>query len=99
MIFFKVGDWFNSSQRWPEFVNFVLRQLDIKNYWRGSGIKTKCYDTKGNCIIECDKTYYRPLEVDTLLGSSKKARKELNWKPKYNIKSLVKEMVEAELNN
>ena len=82
-----------------EFVNLVLKQLDIKNYWRGSGIKTKCYDAKGNCIIECDKTYYRPLEVDTLLGSSKKARKELNWKPKYNIKSLVKEMVEAELKN
>jgi GDPmannose 4,6-dehydratase len=82
-----------------EFVNLVLKQLDIKYYWRGSGIKTKCYDAKGNCIIECDKTYYRPLEVDTLLGSSKKARKELNWKPKYNIKSLVKEMVEAELNN
>jgi|TARA_B110000971_G_scaffold218195_1_gene256537 GDPmannose 4,6-dehydratase len=82
-----------------EFVNLVLKQLNIKSYWRGNGIKTKCFDTKGNCIIECDKAYYRPLEVDTLLGSSKKARKELNWKPKYNIKSLVKEMVDAELNN
>ena len=40
----------------------------------------------GNCIIECDKEYYRPLEVDTLLGNSRKARKELNWKPKINIK-------------
>ena len=82
-----------------EFVNLVLKQLNIKYYWVGSGIKTKCYDEQDNCIIECDKTYYRPLEVDTLLGSSKKAQKELNWKPKYNIKDLVKEMVNVELTN
>ena len=46
---------------------------------------------------ECDKEYFRPLEVDTLLGDSAKARKELNWKPKINIKMLVKEMVDFEL--
>ena len=82
-----------------DFVNLVLKQLNIKYYWVGSGIKTKCYDEQDNCIIECDKTYFRPLEVDTLLGSSKKAQKELNWKPKYNIKDLVKEMVESEIKN
>ena len=82
-----------------DFVNLVLKQLNIKYYWVGSGIKTKCYDEQDNCIIECDKTYFRPLEVDTLLGSSKKAQKELNWKPKYNIKDLVKEMVNVELTN
>ena len=59
----------------------------------------KCYDEKGNCIVECDKTYYRPLEVDTLLGNSNKAKRELNWKPKYSIKMLVKEMVDFELKN
>ena len=80
-----------------EFVNLVLIELGIKHQWRGKGINAKCYDDKGNCIIECDKTYYRPLEVDTLLGDSKKARKELKWKPKYNIKDLVKEMVNSEL--
>jgi len=82
-----------------DFVNLVLKELQIKSFWKGSGINTKCYDTKGNCIIECDKAYYRPLEVDTLLGNSKKARKELNWKPKYDISDLVKEMVEAEVKN
>ena len=81
------------------FVDLVLKQLKIKNYWRGTGINSKCYNQKGNCIVECDKAYYRPLEVDTLLGNSKKARRELNWKPKYNINDLVKEMVEVELNN
>jgi len=57
----------------------------------------KCFDTKGKCILECSREYFRPLEVDTLLGDSSKARKELNWKPKINIKMLVKEMVDAEL--
>ena len=80
-----------------QFVNFVLAELKIKHYWKGSGIKTKCYDFKGNCIVECDKEYFRPLEVDTLLGDSRKARKELNWKPSTSIKQLVKEMVNFEL--
>jgi len=81
------------------FVDLVLKELDIKYYWRGKGIKTKCYDNKDNCIIECGKAYFRPLEVDTLLGDSSKARKELNWKPKNNIIDLVREMVKFELKN
>ena len=80
-----------------QFVNLVLNELKIKYQWRGKGINSKCYDHKGKCIIECDKEYYRPLEVDTLLGDSRKARKELNWKPKVNIYGLVKEMVNSEL--
>ena len=82
-----------------QFIALSLKELNIKYYWKGKGIKEKCYDDKDNCIIECDKEYYRPLEVDTLLGDSSKARKELNWKPKYNINSLVKEMVKMELKN
>ena len=82
-----------------EFVNLVLKELKIKFFWKGKGIKTKCYDTEGNCIVECDKAYYRPLEVDTLLGNSNKARKKLNWKPKTSIKMLIKEMVDFELKN
>ena len=80
-----------------QFVDFTLKELGIKYSWSGNGIKTKCYDSKGNCIIECDKEYYRPLEVDTLLGDASRAKKELNWKPKTNIKMLVKEMVSSEL--
>ena len=79
-----------------QFVNLVLNELKIKHRWKGKGIHSKCYDHKGKCIIECDKEYYRPLEVDTLLGDSRKARKELNWKPKININGLVKEMVSSE---
>ena len=80
-----------------DFVNLVLEELNIKHVWRGKGIKTKCFDDKGNCIVECDEAYYRPLEVETLLGDSRKAKKDLNWSPKINIKSLVKEMVDTEL--
>ena len=81
-----------------DFVNLVLKELKIKFHWKGKGIQSKCYDDKGNCMVECDKAYYRPLEVDTLLGDSRKARKELKWKPKYKIKDLVAEMVNSELN-
>ena len=81
------------------FINLVLKELDIKFFWKGKGIKEKCFDENGKCIIACSKEYFRPLEVDTLLGNSKKAKKELNWKPKTSIKSLVKEMVDFDLNN
>ena len=80
-----------------EFVNLTLDELKIKYSWKGKGIKSKCFDEKGRCIIECDKEYFRPLEVDTLLGNSKKALKELKWKPKIQIKQLVKEMVKSEI--
>ena len=81
-----------------EFVNLVLNELKIKYFWIGKGFSSKCY-IKANkkLIVQCDKSYFRPLEVDTLLGSPKKAKKILNWKPKYNINSLVKEMVREEL--
>ena len=80
-----------------QFVNLVLKELSIKHKWKGKGINEKCYDNNGNCIVSCDKEYFRPLEVDTLLGDSRKARKELKWKPKTSIKTLVKEMVNFDL--
>jgi len=82
-----------------QFVDLTLNQLGIKYYWKGSGVKTKCFDMSGRCIVQCDKEYFRPLEVDTLLGDPTKARKELKWKPKINIKMLVKEMVDSEISN
>ena len=47
-------------------------------------------------IIECDKNYLRPLDVNTLLGNAKKARKKLKWKPMMNINTLINEMIEFE---
>ena len=80
-----------------EFANMALQELGIKFFWKGSGIKEKCYDNYGKILIECDPAYYRPLEVDTLLGNAAKARKQLNWRPKTDLKLLVKEMVAKEL--
>ena len=82
-----------------QFVNLVLNELNIKFYWKGKGIDSKCYTKDGKCIVACDKEYYRPLEVDTLLGNPKKAKKELNWKAKTNIQELVKDMISSELKN
>ena len=79
------------------FVNLTLKQLNIKVTWRGKGINEKAYDLNGKVIIACDKAYYRPLEVNTLLGDSKKAFKKLKWKPKIKVDNLIKEMIVEEM--
>ena len=80
-----------------DFINIVARQLEIKISWKGKGINEKGYNKEGKIIIECDKDYFRPLDVNTLLGDSRKARKILKWNPKIKIKELAKEMVTKEL--
>jgi GDPmannose 4,6-dehydratase len=74
------------------FINLVSKELGIKILWKGKGMSEKGY-LNNKAIISIDKKYFRPTEVDSLLGDSRKARKELKWKPYYNIYSLVKEMV------
>ncbi len=80
-----------------QFVNMVSKKLGIKVIWKGKGVNEKGINalTK-KTIIECDKNYFRPLDVNTLLGDAKKARKILKWKPKINIHQLVNDMVEKE---
>ncbi len=82
-----------------EFVEeaFKLKGFIIK--WKGSGIDEIGYDEKTNRIlVKISEKYFRPTEVDQLLGDSTKAQKNLNWKPKYSFKELVKEMVEFDCN-
>tara|TARA_B100000579_G_C22776364_1_gene826787 strand:+ start:289 stop:1326 length:1038 start_codon:yes stop_codon:yes gene_type:complete len=79
-----------------QFINLAAKKLDIKIYWKGNGINEKGYNSKGYPIIECDKNYFRPLDVETLLGNARKARKKLKWKPLENINSLIDEMIESE---
>ena len=78
-------------------INIVAKELKMKITWRGTGINEKAYDKKNNVIIECSKKYFRPSEVQTLLGSPLKARKILKWKPKVSIEALAKEMVQNDL--
>ena len=79
------------------FANLVMNRLGFKYYWKGKGTKEKCFDHNKKCIIESDKEYFRPLEVDSLLGDATKARKVLKWRPKYDISTLIDEMVDNEL--
>ena len=80
------------------FINKVAKKLDMKVFWKGKGFNERGVDKNGKIIVACDKAYYRPLEVNNLLGSAKKARKLLNWKPKINVDMLISEMVQSELN-
>ena len=79
------------------FVNIVAKNLKIKIKWKGKGIKEKAFDENGNLIIACDRAYYRPLEVNNLLGDSKKARRILGWRPIIKLNQLVDDMIRAEL--
>ena len=79
------------------FVNKVSKKLGMKILWKGRGINERGIDQNGRTIVACDKSYYRPLEVNSLLGDSRKARKLLNWKPKFNLDSLISEMVNLEM--
>jgi len=82
-----------------QFIEMCAKYLDIKLKWKGKGIDTKAFDENGNCIITCSKKYYRPSEVDTLLGNYSKAKTKLKWKPKISFKNLVKEMIDSDYHN
>ena len=78
------------------FVNLICKILKLKIKWKGKGLSEKGY-LNGKIIVSIDKRYFRPTEVESLLGNSKKARKELRWKPIYNIQSLAQDMVDHEI--
>lgn len=80
-----------------DFIKAVADELDIKIKWVGTGSNEKGYDDKGNCIIKIDPRYFRPTEVDSLIGDASKAQRELNWRPKISFQDLVKEMTESDL--
>mgnify|MGYP006160056017 CR=1 FL=1 len=79
-----------------EFVNIVAKTLNVKIDWKGKNLNEKGY-FNGKVIIKVDKKYFRPTEVESLQGNSKKARKYLKWKPKYTIDKMIKEMIDIEL--
>tara|TARA_B100001057_G_scaffold392508_1_gene401113 strand:+ start:11019 stop:12050 length:1032 start_codon:yes stop_codon:yes gene_type:complete len=80
-----------------DFIVKALKILEIKVKWKGKGINTKAFDKNGKCIIECNKKYFRPTEVDKLLGDPLKAKKYLKWKPKVGFNHLVSEMIDSDL--
>jgi len=81
-----------------EFVELCCKELNIDIGWKGEGVEQIGYDKKTNkTIISVDPKYFRPTEVDVLVGDSSKAKKILGWSPKVRIKKLVKIMIKAEM--
>ena len=80
-----------------DFVNNSAKNLEMKIKWVGKGINEKGIDKKtGKTIVKVGKRYFRPTEVDTLLGDARKAKKILKWKPKITFNQMVKEMIESD---
>ena len=79
-----------------DFVNEASKNLDMKIEWKGKGLDEVGF-VNGKNIIEIDSRYFRPTEVQTLLGDSSKAKAKLNWSPKISFKQLVKEMIDEDL--
>jgi len=81
-----------------QFVDAAAKKLDMKIEWTGSGLEERGIDTdSGECIVAVDPRYFRPTEVETLLGDATKAKKLLGWKPEISFDELVTEMVRKDL--
>ncbi|MGY4598062.1 GDP-mannose 4,6-dehydratase [Bradyrhizobium sp. GM22.5] len=81
-----------------EFVELAFSEVDRSIEWRGKGVEETGIDKKsGKVVVRIDPTYFRPTEVDLLIGDSSKAREKLGWKPKTSFAQLVKEMVASDL--
>jgi GDPmannose 4,6-dehydratase len=80
-----------------EFVEAAAKELKMRITWRGKGANEKGCDAAGRVIVAVDPRYYRPAEVDTLLGKPDKAKRLLKWEPKITFKKLVAEMARADL--
>ena len=81
-----------------ESIKRKIKELGFDIEWKGKGLQEKGIDRKtGKIIVEVDKRFFRPAEVDILLGDPSKAMKELGWKPKIKFKELAKMMVESDM--
>jgi GDPmannose 4,6-dehydratase len=81
-----------------EFAEKVFARLDMPVEWQGKGVHEKGIDTNtGRIVIEVDQKYFRPAEVDLLLGDPSKARQKLNWEPKTDLDGLVAMMVDSDI--
>jgi GDPmannose 4,6-dehydratase len=81
-----------------EFVTRAASKLDMSLEWRGKGVDEEGVDTRtGKVVVKIDPRYFRPTEVDTLLGDATKARTKLGWKPEIGFDALVAEMIAEDL--
>ena len=80
-----------------DFVNAAAKELGMTLRWQGEGIDEKGYDANDQCVVAVDQRYFRPTEVETLLGDPSKAKEKLGWVPQTNFEDLVAEMVREDL--
>jgi GDPmannose 4,6-dehydratase len=79
-----------------EFINIAAAKLDLQLTWQGKGVDEKGFDQDGRCIVAVDPHYFRPAEVETLLGNPAKAKAKLGWTPKTTFDQMVAEMVASD---
>ena len=80
-----------------DFVNIAAKEVGIEITWQGEGVNETGSDQKGNVIVRVDPRYFRPAEVETLLGDPSKAKEKLGWTPKISFEELVAEMMREDL--
>jgi len=80
-----------------EFVEVAAREVGVQITWRGDGVQEKGFDQQGRCVVAVDPRYFRPTEVETLLGDPTKARTRLGWQPRTTFQELVAEMMREDL--
>jgi len=80
-----------------EFVNAAAQEIGLTISWTGQGVNEKGFDAQGKCIVAIDPRYFRPTEVETLLGDATKAKQKLGWTPKISFQELVSEMIREDL--
>jgi GDPmannose 4,6-dehydratase len=79
------------------FVDAAAKEIDMKITWKGKGVDEKGYDEAGKLVVAVDPKYFRPAEVETLLGDATKAREKLGWTPKIRFAELVAEMMREDM--
>lgn len=80
-----------------EFVIAAAKEIDLTIRWQGEGVDEKGLDASGKCVVAVDPRYFRPTEVETLLGDASKAKEKLGWTPKITFDELVSEMMREDL--
>ena len=80
-----------------DFVKAAAEELGLELTWQGAGVEEKAFDPRGRCLVAVDPHYFRPAEVENLLGDASKARAKLGWSPKTSFRELVAEMAAADL--
>ena len=88
----------NKKMSVRKFIELSFKEIGITIFWNGFGIEEKGYNREtGDLLVEIDSKYFRPNEVDLLLGDYSKAKEKLGWTPKTSIEELIKDMVKSDI--